>query len=338
MLFGDSNWLLALWITPIVAALMALSERRRRLALRRFAATTLLPKISEGSRPVARLLKATMVLLALTLTTLALARPLGEPMPAPIVRSGQDVIFMLDVSRSMRAEDLAPNRLERAKLMIDDAIKSMTGQRVALVAFAGTTVIKSPPTNDYGFVRMMLNDLSTDSVSRGGSLIGDAIRKILADLLPAEDDGRMRDIILITDGEDHDSFPVEAAQQAAKRGVRLIVIGLGDAETGTPIPVVDERGRRTFLQYQGATVRSQLEETQLRQIAAASPRGVYLPVRTGTIDLAAVYQDLSRDRMRQEVEESETTRRRELFQWFLGAACALLVCEGLISERRRRAT
>src|SRR5690606_9702858 len=142
-----------------------------------------------------------------------------------------------------------------------------------------------PLTSDYSFLRMMLDDLSTDSVSRGGSLIGDAIRRTLADLIPTEDDGRFRDIILITDGEDHDSFPVEAAQEAADRNVRLIVIGIGDHESGTPIPIIDERGRRTFLQHEGETVRSRLGEDQLRRIAAASRNGVYLPVRTGTIDL-----------------------------------------------------
>lgn len=334
--FGDPRWLALLWGVPALALLMALGALRRRRAVRRFADASLLIRTGERVRPIVRFVKACMLLAALTLTTVALARPLGEPVPTPIQRAGRDVIFMIDVSRSMLSEDIAPNRLERAKLMVEDALGALQGDRAALVAFAGTTVIKSPLTVDYGFVRLVLDQLDTDSVSRGGSLIGDAIRKTLAELVPDEEDGRFRDIILITDGEDHDSFPVEAAMEAADRDVRIIVIGLGDHETGAPIPVTDERGRRDYLEYEGEIVRSRLEESQLREIAAASRAGVYLPVRVGAIELDQVYRELVLDSERRDIEEQESPRRRELFQWLLAGAFSLLILEGFISERRRR--
>lgn len=334
--FGDPQWLIYLWGVPILAVLMSLSARRRRRAVRRFADVALLRRTGDRVRPWARLLKACMTLVALGLTTIALARPLGDPVPTPMERSGRDVIFIVDVSRSMLAEDLAPNRLERAKLLVEDAISALEGDRVALVAFAGTTVIKSPLTVDYGFVRLMLDQLAPDSVSRGGSLIGDAIRKTLAELVPEDDDGRHRDIILITDGEDHDSFPVEAAMEARDRNVRIIVIGLGDHETGAPIPITDDAGRRAYLEYEGSIVRSRLEEAQLREIAAASREGVYFPVRLGAIEMDQVYRDLVREGERRLIEEQQAPRRRELFQWLLAGAFVLLVVEGLISERKRR--
>ena len=332
---GHPSWLAALWLIPALALLIALAARRRRRLLHRFADDSVLPKISDRAWPIARAFKTTLLLTALALTTVALARPVGKPIPTPTVRTGHDVIFLIDVSKSMLAEDLAPNRLERAKLMVADTLRSLKGDRAALVAFAGTAVVKAPLTTDYGFVRMALDDLSTDSVSRGGSLIGDALRKTVAELVPKENDGRSRDIILITDGEDHDSFPVQAAQDAGERGVRIIAIGLGDPGAGAPVPVTDAQGRRTYLEYQGDTVRSRLDESMLRKVAATTPGGVYLPVREGTIKLDRVYQQLVSDRDRQSVEQDEAPRRQELFQWLLAGALALLFFEGLISERKK---
>ncbi len=334
--FGDPRWLHLLWGVPALLLIMALAANRRWRLMHRFADVSLSQRIGDRARPVARVFKAAMILGALALTTVALARPLGEPVPTTVHRAGRDVIFLVDVSRSMLAEDLAPNRLERARLLVNDALDSLEGDRAALVAFAGTAVVKCPLTIDYGFIRMMLDELSPDSVSRGGSLIGDALRKTLAELTPKSDDARFRDIILITDGEDHDSFPVEAALEAAERGVRIIVIGLGDHENGAPIPIIDEFGRRAFLEYNGEIVRSKLEEKQLREIAAASAGGVYFPVRLGAIALDEVYRDLVRESERRDLEEEQTPRHRELFQWLLAGAFALLFFEGLISERRRK--
>lgn len=333
--FGDDQWLQALWLLPIPAILVMWSIVRRRRVARRFAETDIARSATERLRPLAATFKGICVIGALGLVMTALARPLGETIPTPIERSGRDVIFMLDVSRSMWAEDLAPNRLERAKLMIQDTLESLEGDRVALVAFAGTTVVAAPLTVDYGFVRMALDGMSPDSVSRGGSLIGDAIRKTMAELIPEEDEGRFRDIILLTDGEDHDSFPAEAALEAADRGVRIIVVGLGDHENGSPIPIRDERGRRGFIEHNGEVVRSRLKEDSLRDIALSSTNGLYLPVRRGDIDLGAVYRDLRRDSERRAIEEADATKKRELFQWALLGAFALLIVEGFISERRR---
>ena len=163
-------------------------------------------RIGISVSEVRRYWKLGLLLFSFVFLILACTRPGWNPSPKSIQRKGRDVVFLLDVSKSMLAEDLAPNRLQRAKLAILDCIERLQGDRVAVVAFAGTAVVKCPLTLDYGYFRMMLESVTTDSVSRGGTLIGDALRKTLEDVFD-DQERQFKDIILITDGEDHDSFP-----------------------------------------------------------------------------------------------------------------------------------
>jgi Ca-activated chloride channel family protein len=234
----------------------------------------------------------------------------------------------------MLCDDLMPNRLERAKLAIGDCINVLDGDRVGLITFAGTAVVTCPLTMDYGFFRMMLNQVDTSAVSRGGTKIGDAVRRAMDDVFDARE-RRYKDIVLITDGEDHDSFPVEAAQKAGEKGVRIIAVGLGDENEGRPIPVTDARGNRTFLEYQGQRIFSRLDADTLRQMANATPGGKYLPVATGAINLDAVYVNLIGEAEKREVESQTIKRYEEKYQIFLAGAFLLLCLEAALSERRR---
>ena len=236
----------------------------------------------------------------------------------------------------MLAEDLRPNRMERAKLAISDAVRKLEGDRVGLVVFAGTSAVKCPLTLDYGFFRMMLDEVSTDSIARGGTLIGDALRKVVDDVL---DDQlkEYKDVILITDGEDHDSFPVEAAKAAGQSGVRLIAIGLGDENEGRRIPITGDLGQKTYLKYDGQEVRSKLDADSLRKMVNATPGGKYLNVATGAIDLGKVYQDLIAGAQKRDLESKTIKRYQERFQLFLGVALVLLCCEMFLSDRTRKA-
>jgi len=220
-----------LWLLPALGAFFAYAAWKRRSALARFVEAPLLAQLRVTTSPVRRRWKAGILLSGCAFLVIALARPAWNPKPKTLTRRGRDVVFMLDVSRSMLAEDLAPNRLERSKLAIRDAVEVLEGDRVALVVFAGTAVVKCPLTLDYGFFRMMLEDVSMDSAARGGTMIGDALRKTLKEVFD-DREKRFKDIVLITDGEDHDSFPVEAAKEAGVQGVRLIAIGIGDAPGG----------------------------------------------------------------------------------------------------------
>jgi len=165
-------------------------------------------------------------------------------------------------------------------------------------------------------------------------MIGDALRTVLRDLLDQQEK-EFKDVILITDGEDHESFPKEAAKAAGDQGVRLIIIGLGDEKEGQRIPITDDQGQKSFLKYQGREVWTKLDAETLRAMAQATPGGRYLPVATGTINLGEVYQDLILSAAKKELSSQTMEQYEEKFQIFLAAALCLLLLESVIGEGRR---
>ena len=336
MHIGNINMLYLFWLMPVVVFLYAWAHYRRRQALRAFVEEDLLGRIGLSSSGTGRASKAVLVTLAVALIAFAAARPAWNPKPQTIERRGRDIMVILDVSKSMLAEDLVPNRLERSKLAIKDMVDRLQGDRVGLIVFAGNAVLKVPLTLDYGFFDLVLDDIDVMSVSRGGTKIGDAIRKALDEGFDTQEK-KYKDIILITDGEDHDSFPVEAAQETGERGIRIIAIGIGDEGQGRRIPVTDEQGNRVFMTYRGEEVWSRLDANTLRKMANATPGGKYLNVATGAIDLGDVYLKLVASEEKRELEAKTMTLYEEKFQIFLALALSLLVAETIVGERRRMA-
>lgn len=323
-----------LWVLPLFLGIAVYRFHKKDQALRAFADTVLLARINVSVSRAQQWGKVVLVLAGCSLIAVSLARPAWNPKPEKVETAGRDIVFVLDVSRSMLAEDLKPNRLDRAKLAMRDLVDQLEGDRVALVAFAGTSVVKCPLTQDYGFFRLMLDDTGPESASRGGTLIGDALRKTL-DEVYSDRLKRFKDIVLITDGDDQDSFPVEAAKEAGERGIRLIAIGLGDEKEGQRIPVVNEKGERSFLRHGGQEVWTRLDADTLRKMVDATPGGRYLNVATGTFDLGAIYQDLLADQEKRALESLKITRYEEKFQIFLGAAIVLLLVEMVVGERKK---
>jgi len=245
---------------------------------------------------------------------------------------------VVDVSRSMLSRDVVPDRLSRTKLWINDLVNTIGGDRVGLVAFAGVPVVKCPLTLDHGFFRMELDELSPASAPRGGTLIGDAIRKAMTDVLePGQ--GRHRDMILFTDGEDQGSFPVEAAKAAGEAGIRIIAVGIGSELEGSLVPA-DQAAENRYVEHEGSQVRSRLDGTTLAAITNAARetggQGVFLHVGTGTMDFDTVYRDLIASAEQGETSQLATVTYRELFPWFLGLAAICLVVEPLVPLARRR--
>ena len=204
------------------------------------------------------------------------------------------------------------------------------------MTLAGNSSVKCPLTQDYAFVRMALADISTESTSRGGTMVGDAIRKA-AEVFDKQS-REYKDIILITDGEEHEgqeSFPVQAAEKAAQEGVRIIAIGLGDENEGARIPITGPDGRRTFLEYEGEEVWSKLAGKKLREIVFPTG-GRFLPVGPGeTFSLDRIYLDLIATAEKRELESMTLMRYDERFQIFLALGIGLIICEALISERKK---
>ncbi|MEO8498506.1 MAG: VWA domain-containing protein, partial [Planctomycetota bacterium] len=257
----------------------------------------------------------------------AAARPRWGVYFEDVQSRGVDMFVLLDVSRSMLAEDVAPNRLERAKSDIRDLLQYLQGDRVGLIAFAGAAVVQTPLTTDQGFFRLVLDDTDSDSAPRGGSLIGDAIRTALEAMEPRQD--RDQVIVLITDGEDHDSFPTEAAKAAAERDVKVICVGLGDTEEGRRIPIRDEAGNLSYMKHDGQEVWSKMDEAVLKEIAVTT-KGAYIPAKTTAYDLGKVYSDHLAGLTRGEINAEKRKRYRERFQLFVVLGLAALLLEMVI--------
>ena len=338
---------LLLWLLLPLLAVWLLAARARHRATRRFRAESLsdwrtpygrrgwvATGAMAGAARNMRPLLACLTLLGYAALVVAVARPGWESQATTLERRGRDVVFVMDVSRSMLAEDLAPNRLERAKLAILDTLEQLSGDRVALVAFAGSAVVKSPLTFDYGFFRLAVQQLSVTSVARGGSLIGDALRTV-RDQVFDDRTVEYRDVLLITDGGDHESFPAAAAEELGQRGVRLLAIGLGDDGAGQPIPLEGESedGEQAFVEHEGQMVLSRLDADLLRAIAGATPGGRYIHVATGNVDLGRLYQELISSASGRLLETEPVELVRERFQTFIAISLLLLALALVLPER-----
>jgi Ca-activated chloride channel family protein len=336
MNLGNDKALWLLFLVPgVLVPVYAWCFWRKARTLRILASSEMLAKINNTVSLPKQVLKAVLLVLGFTSIVAALTEPKWNPQPQQIHRKGRDVVILLDTSRSMLAEDIKPNRLQRSKIAISDLLEVLAGDRIAIITFAGNATVKCPLTQDYAFVRMALADVSTESTSRGGTMIGDAIRKASEEVFDKQS-REYKDLILITDGEDHDSFPVQAAEKAATEGVRIIAIGLGDDQTGSRIPITGPNGQTTFLKYQGQEVWSKLDSDMLREVAYATEGGKYLSVLPGTtMDLGRLYQDLIASAEGRELESMTMMKYDEKFQIFVGLAIVLLMSEVLISERRK---
>lgn len=307
---------------------------RKAAALRILASNEMLEKINISVSLKKQMFKAMLLILAFVSIVMALTEPKWNPQPQQIKRRGRDIAILLDTSRSMLAEDIKPNRLERSKIAISDLLETIGGDRIAIVTFAGASTIKCPLTQDYAFVRMALADVSTESTSRGGTMIGDAIRKATTDVFDRQS-REYKDIVLITDGDDHGDFLLEAAEKAAAEGIRIIAIGLGDENEGSRIPIIGPDGRKTFLMYNGEEVWSKLAGDKLREVVFATG-GRFLPVRPGeTFNLDQIYADFIATAKKRELESQTMMKYDEKFQIFLALGIALIICEALISERKK---
>ncbi|MFA5624671.1 MAG: VWA domain-containing protein, partial [Bradymonadales bacterium] len=262
---------------------------------------------------------------------LALMRPYTVKSEAiPANKKTANVYILLDVSKSMLATDTAPNRLERAKAEIRDMLPTLVEHRVGLAAFAGRLSVLSPLTVDQGFLRLALDNASIHSVTLGGTRIGDALARSV-DML-AEQEGP-KAILLISDGEDHDSDPLEAARAARKAGVSIIAVGFG-SETGSTLDVIDPKtGAKTrIVDSAGKDVISRLDGKTLREIALET-NGVYIPASTGVLDLESIMKKHVLPLVDDPDVEDTRIVKVELFQWFLLCAIFALLALAVVESR-----
>lgn len=311
------------WLVLGLCGALLWLQRRGGGALARFIDPAMQPRLVRRVSRRRQWLGVALLALCGACLTLALMRPQWGETLVESQRASADIMILLDVSRSMLAEDVAPSRLGRAKADLRDLLALLDGDRVGLIAFAGRAAVLSPLTPDLGFVQLAIDDAGPHSVGRGGTRLEAPIRKALAGF--GERTGAARSILLITDGEDHDSFPREAAQAAAERGIRIIAIGFG-AEGGSPIRITDPRtgAKRLVRDADGQVVQTRLDGELLRDMALATD-GAYIPAGTGVLDLGAIHERHIAPLTRERADGVLRTARHELYPWaLLPALLALL--------------
>ncbi len=273
---------------------------------------------------VARLItRLALIAVALIAGVLALMRPQarGETVPVGASRMAADVIIALDVSKSMLAEDAAPNRMVRARAEVAEMARQLRGHRLGLVAFAGRAVLLCPLTPDHAFFDLVLSGVDTRSVARGGTRIGDAVRTAVK-AFPAGPGAKI--LVLITDGEDHESFPLDAASEARDAGVRLVAVGLG-SEEGSPIVITDPAtGARTEMMHDGQPVLSRLDGATLRQMAETT-EGVYVPAGTAALDLDSIVREHVQPIVREATDAAVRVVPAERYPYLIALALGALI-------------
>jgi Ca-activated chloride channel family protein len=249
-----------------------------------------------------------------------------------VKREGADIMICLDVSNSMLAQDLSPNRLERAKIAIESMINKLQGDRLGIIVFAGEAYVQLPITTDYGTAKLFLESINTKIVPVQGTNIADAINKAVESF--GKDEGKNKAIVVITDGENNEdaqASAVDAAEEAAKKNIVVHTIGVG-SESGVPIPnMVDGIVSGYKKDNAGNTVVTKLDSKILQDISSAS-NGVYVQASSSDIGLDAILNKIA-ELDKKQLESKMYSDYEDQFQWFLGAALLFLVCESFLSER-----
>jgi Ca-activated chloride channel homolog len=322
-------WLL-LVIPPALLAFFWWAWRKRQRLLAQFIQARLLSALTVGISPVRRKIRLGCLVLAVIFLVVALARPQRGFDLEKIEQRGLDVVVAIDTSKSMLAEDIAPNRLERARLAALDLMQQARADRLGLVAFAGDAFLECPLTIDDTAFRQSVEALDVNTIPQGGTAIAPAIN---AALTAFKEGDHYKVLVLLTDGEDNDTGALEAAQNAAKEGLKIFTIGIGTAE-GTLLRITDANGNSDYIRDpDGNVVKSHLNETLLRGIADATG-GFYLPLRPNTID--ALYEKGIAPLPESESQERLVRRYHEQFQWPLLAVICLLLAEMFLLERKRK--
>ncbi|MGH7197180.1 MAG: VWA domain-containing protein [Candidatus Omnitrophota bacterium] len=318
-----------LWVVPFAAWLFFLAAFRKSRQIRRFGDPALVARLILSFDRWKRTLKRGLVLAALAFIVLALCQPHFRSKEITVERKGIDVIIAVDVSNSMLARDIPPNRLEKAKLELSTLIERLKQDRIGIVAFAGEAFIQCPLTLDRSAVKLFLSTLSPSLIPTPGTALGPAI--LVSTQAFAEKDKEHKAVILLTDGEDHGSKPMEAVKRAKEAHVRIFTVGIGTPD-GSTLPT--ESAREGFKKdRQGKVILSKLDENLLKDIARETG-GVYTRSTRGELEVEKISREI-RKMTQKGLRSEKTVEYEENFQYFLLPAFVFLILEMILSERKK---
>lgn len=323
--FAQAQYLFLIFLIPVFFVIQAVLLRLRRRRIRKFGDEKLVEQLMPSYSKSKVWVRLTLFSIGFFFFAIGLARPqIGARLKEQEIK-GAEIIIAMDVSNSMLAEDYSPNRLDRAKLAVSRLVDKLRDDRIGLVIFAGTSFVQLPVTTDYVSAKMFLNSIDTGSIPIQGTAMGDAITTCIRSFSQQSD--KSRAIILITDGENHEDDPVEAAKQAAEMGIKVFTIGVGSPE-GKPIPMDGE----LLKDKDGEIVVSRLDEEVLKNVAQAG-NGAYVRAGNSEFGLNPIIEDLKKleDEKYKSVVFEEWD---EQFMYFFAIALVFFVLEMLVGDRR----
>ena len=331
--YGHVLWLLLI-VLPALVIFFWWAWRERQRLMTQFIQARLLPGLISGVSPTRQKVRFVLITVAFAFLIIAMARPQWGFDWQESKQKGLDIVVAIDTSKSMLAEDIAPNRLQRAKLAALDLMQQAKSDRLGLVAFAGGAFLQCPLTIDDNAFKQSVETLDVNIIPQGGTALAEAINTSLAAFKEGDN---FKVLVLFTDGEDNDENAVAAAEAAAKEGMKIFTIGIGTSE-GELLRVKDAKGRTDYIRDdEGNVVKSRLNEALLQQIAGATEGGFYLPMR-GAKTIDTLYEKGLAPLPKSEGQEKLIKRMHERYHWPLGAALVLLLVEMLMPERAKRKT
>lgn len=333
MRFANPYWIFLIFVFLSFVVFLIWAYWARQRVCERFAQRDLLQSLLIQVDWTKKKLKIVLLAAGIFFCLLALSRPQWGFKWQEVKRRGLDIVVALDVSRSMLAADIKPSRLERAKLALRDFVKDLKGDRIGLVAFSGSAFLACPLTIDYGGFLLSLEGLGIDSIPRGGTAIGEAIKVALRSFSSGE--GKHKALIIITDGEDHKGDSEKFAEEAKKEGIVIFCIGIGTSG-GELIFVEGPDGGKEFLKDdQGNAVKTRLNEDILQKIALATG-GAYVRSLPTEFGLELLYRQKLSAMEKRESQGKMARRYVERFQIPLLIGLALILIEAVLSERKKR--
>lgn len=328
--FEHMEYLAALGLLPVFGIIFILVMIRKKKRLEKLGEFKLVLEMAPYVSLARQIVKFSLYLAALLFIILGLANLQSGSRLQEVKRTGADIMLCLDVSNSMLAEDLKPNRLERAKQAIEKMIDRLEGDRIGMIVFAGDAYVQLPITTDYGAAKLFLSSIAPNMVPKQGTAIGAAIQKAMDSF--GKDEGKNKAIIIITDGENHEDDAVKLAEEAAKNDISIHTIGIG-SEAGVPIPVYQNGVPAGYKKdREGNTVITKLNDKLLQEIAGEA-NGVYVKASNADVGLNAVLDKIA-ELDKKEIESKRYTDYEDQFQWFFAAALIFLVVEFCINERQ----
>ena len=332
--YEHSDWMLLLAIIPVLILIYVLTSRWRKKALDQFGQSDLIVKLMPMASPSKLRAKFFLYCGSVLFLIIAITNPqIGSKMEE-VTREGVDLMIAIDLSNSMLAEDLQPNRLSRAKQSISSLIDRLNGDRIGLIVFAGDAYVQLPITTDYSAAKLFLSTINTNLIPTQGTAIGKAI-DLAINSFDIENNEQNKAIIIITDGENHEDNAIENAQKALELGIFVHTIGMG-SEEGGPIPIKNRYG--TISEYrkdnEGNTIITKLNESMLKDIAQ-SGGGSYIRANSTQSSLNTLFQEINKME-KKEIGTKVFTDYKDRFQWFLAISILLLVIDMLITNTKNK--